>query len=136
MPTVKVHNTELSYEPSDILTFDEGLIGLPGLCQMVLVRQSSIEPFLWLASLDVQGMAFLVVEPHALFPDYSALKTEEGEGPLLLALVKLESEWAKTTVNLRAPLIINPTTKRGLQIVLSDSNYSLAESLPPQLLAA
>jgi flagellar assembly factor FliW len=136
MSTVKVHNTELSYEPSDIITFNEGLIGLPGLRRMVLVRQSGMEPFLWLASLDVQGMAFLVVEPHSLFPRYSALNAEVGEQPLLLALVKLENEWTKTTVNLRAPLVVNPMTRRGLQIVLSDSNYSLAERLPSQLLAA
>lgn len=130
MPTVKVHNTELSYEPSDVITFNEGLIGLPGLRQMVLVRQSSIEPFLWLASLEVQGMAFLVVDPHMVFPDYEGLKTGESERPLLLALVKLESEWSETTINLRAPLVVNPTTKRGLQTILSDSNYSLAERLP------
>lgn len=136
MPTVKVQNTELSYEPSDVITFSEGLIGLSGLRRMVLVGQSSIEPFLWLASLDVQGMAFLVVEPRSLFPDYNARITEEGNDFLLLALVKLETEWANTTVNLRAPLIVNPTTKRGAQVVLSDSNYSLAERLPSQLLAA
>ena len=70
MPTFTLHNNSLEYEPSDVINFAEGLIGLPGLRRLALVRQPEIDPFLWLAALAVDGMAFLVVEPRALFPDY------------------------------------------------------------------
>lgn len=139
MPSVKIKKTEISYEESDVITLEEGLIGLPGLRRMVLVGQSTIDPFLWLASVDVSGMAFLVIEPQLIFSDYklpiAEIKLEE-EKLLALALVKLEPDWGNTTINLRAPIIINRKTKHGVQIVLTDSDYSLTEHLPSTLLAA
>lgn len=143
MPTVTIQNTEISYNEADVITLDEGLIGLTGLHQMVLVGQSSIDPFMWLASVDIQGMAFLIIEPQLIFADYElpfpseGLKQDDNEDELLaLALVKLESDWANTTINLRAPIVINRKTKRGAQIVLTESDYSLTEHLPSTLLAA
>ena len=141
MPTVKIKNEEISYEEADVITLEEGLIGLSGLRQMVLVGQSTIDPFMWLASVDISGMAFLVIEPALLFTDYEnslpdELKQENEEKLLALALVKLESDWEKTTINLRAPILINRKTKRGVQIVLTESDYGLTEYLPSTLLAA
>lgn len=139
MPTVKIKKTEISYEESDVIILEEGLIGLPGLRRMVLVGQSAIDPFLWLASVDIPGMAFLVIEPQLIFSEYelpvAELKLEE-EKLLALALVTLEPDWGNTTINLRAPIVINRETKRGVQIVLMDSDYSLTEHLPSTLLAA
>ncbi|NJM51901.1 MAG: flagellar assembly protein FliW [Blastocatellia bacterium] len=37
---------------------------------------------------------------------------------------------AKTTINLRAPILINKESNRGVQMVLTDSSYQLAENLP------
>lgn len=138
MPTVKIQNAELHYEESDVITLEEGLIGLSGLRQMVLVGQQTIDPFMWLASIDVSGMAFLVIEPQLLFTDYALpLQSDcDEENFLALALVKLESDWANTTMNLRAPIVINRKTKRGAQIVLTETDYSLTEHLPSNLLAA
>lgn len=143
MPTVTIQNTEISYNESDAITLDEGLIGLSGLHRMVLVGQATIDPFMWLASVDIQGMAFLVIEPQLIFTDYELpfpseeLKQDDHEDELLaLALVKLESDWANTTINLRAPIVISRKTKRGAQIVLTESDYSLTEHLPSTLLAA
>lgn len=142
MPSVNIKNTKISYEDADVITLEEGLIGLPGLRQMVLVGQSTIDPFMWLASVDISGMAFLVIDPKLVYTEYALtplledIKQEESEEDLLmLALVKLESEWAETTINLRAPVVINRKTKRGAQIVLTDSDYSLTEHLPTGLLA-
>lgn len=141
MPSVNIKNTKISYENEDVIILEEGLIGLPGLSQMVLVGQTTIDPFMWLASVDISGMAFLVIEPKLIFTDYTLtpllenIKREASEEDLLiLSLVKLESEWTKTTVNLRAPVVINRKTKRGVQIVLTDSDYSLTEYLPSGLL--
>ena len=135
MPIFTLHNNSLEYEPSDVIHFAEGLIGLPGLRRLALVRQPEIDPFLWLAALDVDGMAFLVVEPRTLFPGYE-LPEYDAQEELLLALVKLEPEWTATTVNLRAPLIINRANKCGRQTVLTETPYKLDEHLPGTCLAA
>jgi len=49
---------------------------------------------------------------------------------LSLVIVKISSDWQKTTVNLRAPILINAESKRGVQMVLSESPYGLSENLP------
>jgi flagellar assembly factor FliW len=145
MATIHIQGADLTFAETDVITFDEGLIGLPHLEQMVLVRQSNIAPFLWLASLDDPDLAFLVVDPRLLFPDFK-LQTPEtatlpsgeviDEAPLLLAIVSIAPDWTQSTINLRAPLFISPSTMRGAQIALSDSPYRLDEPLPRELLAA
>lgn len=139
MPTICIQGTELAYDEADIITFDEGLIGLPHLRRMVLVRQSNIAPFLWLASLDDPQAAFLVVNPGALFPTYQPplsaeitqrLGLNEGETPVALSIVLIAPDWTQSTINLRAPIFVCARTMRSAQIVLTDTAYKLDEPLP------
>ena len=139
MSTIRIQGADLAYEESSIITFAEGLIGLPRLRRMVLVRQTDIEPFMWLASLDDPAVAFLVVDPRELFHDYALpamgqlaahLDLDEGEAPLVLTIVTVAPEWAESTANLRAPLLISASSMRGAQSVLADTAYRVAERLP------
>lgn len=139
MQTIRVQGTDLAYEEKDILRFDEGLVGMPQLRRMVLIHYSEIAPLLLLCSLEQPDVTFLVLDASAHFPAYAPrfathLQTQlglaENESPVLLTTVTIAPEWTASTVNLRAPLVIAPTTMRGAQIVLTDSHYQLAEPLP------
>lgn len=139
MQTIHVQGTALAYEEKDILKFDEGLIGMPQLRQMVLLHYTEIAPLLLLCSLEQPDVTFLVLEATAHFPDYAPRLSETvqkqlgltaGEAPVILTTITIAPEWTKSTINLRAPLVIAPTTMRGAQIVLTDSHYQLAEPLP------
>ncbi len=139
MQTIRVQGTDLAYEEKDILKFDEGLIGLPQLRQMVLIHYTEIAPLLLLCSLEQPDVSFLMLEANAHFPDYAPqlppnvrkqLGLADGEAPVILTTVTIAPEWTKSTINLRAPLVIAPTTMRGAQIVLTESHYQLAEPLP------
>ncbi len=122
MPTLTIQGTELQYDEKDIVTFSEGLIGLPHLQRMVIVRQTAIEPLLWLASLDEEGVALVVAETHGIFPAYApALPAdssfrgllEEGETPVTFAIMLIVPEWQKSTANLRAPIFVSTQSRRG-----------------------
>jgi flagellar assembly factor FliW len=139
MSTICIQGTELSYGESDIITFAEGMIGLPHLRRMVVISQPEIEPFLWLASLDDPSVVFLVIEPRGVFPDYApqvpdavraALGLAQDESPLLLTIALIAAEWTESTVNLRAPLMVAAKTMRAAQIVLSDNTYRVDQLLP------
>ncbi len=139
MPSISILGTELTYDDSNIITFEEGLIGMPHLKYMVLVEQTDIAPFLWLASLDDPRVAFLVADPRPIFSTYQPQPTEEINHRLdlnektpktVLSIVKISSEWAKTTFNLRAPIFISPKSMKGAQIPLQDTAYRLEEPLP------
>ncbi|MGH9945437.1 MAG: flagellar assembly protein FliW, partial [Pyrinomonadaceae bacterium] len=90
--------------------------------------------------LDTDEVAFVVVDPRELFADYAPRIAEDAAGrfpfladedrPLLLSIVVVRREWAGTTVNLRAPLIVSPRTMHGAQVPLADSPYRVDEPLP------
>jgi flagellar assembly factor FliW len=145
MPTLRIQGNEIPYEEKDIITFPHGLIGLPHLTRLVAVRQTTIEPFLWLATIDEDGVAFVVAEAHSLYSSYTpnvpadSVLDEllaEGERPVVLAIVLIDADWQKSTVNLRAPLFISSQTMRGAQIALADNVFSVCEPLPIAAAAA
>ena len=139
MPTFMIQGTEISYNENDIITFSEGLIGLPHLKRLVVVRQSNIEPFLWLVSVDEDATAFVAADARALFPGYSptlpadsslrGTLTVDGKSDVL-AIVLIAPDSQRTTANLRAPLFISPRTMKGQQIVLTDNSFGVGEPLP------
>lgn len=139
MPTIRIQGKDLTYEEKDIIKFDEGLIGMPHLQRMVLINNTEIAPFFLLCSLDDSQINFLVLEANTYFPNYSPhfseiLRQQLGigktENPLVLVTVTIASEWIKSTINLRAPIVVAAATMQGAQVVLSDSQYQLAEPLP------
>ena len=120
------------YNENEIIDFAEGLIGLPEMRRAVLIPLPEYAPFCWLTSVDDELKRFVVVNPAEIYADYNpSLPGEMREMDLTtLAIVKISSDWRKTTINLRAPILINNGTKRGTQYVLTDSSYQLAETLP------
>jgi len=145
MPTLRIQGNDIPYEEKDIISFPHGLIGLPQLNKMVAVRQSAIEPFLWLASVAEDGAAFVVAEARSLYPTYTpnvpadSVLNEimaEGEQPVVLGIVLIDADWQKSTVNLRAPLFISSRTMRGAQVALADNAFSVCEPLPIAAAAA
>jgi flagellar assembly factor FliW len=139
MQTIHVQGTELAYEEKDIIRFDEGLIGMPHLQRMVLIHYSEIAPLLLLCALDHPDVTFLVLEAQSHIPDYAprvspVIRQQLGlaatEEPVFLTTVTIAPEWTASTINMRAPLVLAPTTMRGAQVVLTESSYQLAEPLP------
>lgn len=142
MPNITVLKQEITYDEADIINFPEGLVGLPRLRRMVLVHRPDLAPFLWLASLDDPSVAFVVVNPRAIFAGYEASEDvrqlaalPSDEEPVLLAIVLVSEEWTQSSVNLRAPLVVSPRTMTGRQVVLSGGVHRLDEPLRVALAA-
>lgn len=131
MSVITIKGKEIPYDENEIITFAEGLIGMPEMRRAVLVPMDEFEPFCWLASVESEKARFVVVDPNAVFAGYEPFSSEEAASANMqtLAIVKISSDWQKTTVNLRAPLVINKETQIGSQLILSDSKYQFAESL-------
>lgn len=131
MPSLKINGVDVEYSESQVLTFPEGLIGLPDVRRAALIPLKELEPFCWLSSIDERPAHFVVVDPSAVFSNYQAVSVAgpEAESLQTLAIVKVASDWSKTTVNLRAPIVVNRETKRGAQVILSESSYQFDETL-------
>ncbi len=137
MPKISIRENNYSYAEDDVVNFAEGLVGLPNMRKAVFIALPDYNPFYWLASLSDEETRFIVVNPNEMYTDFSLPKLPELETLSILdqpnsvlSIVKISSDWKKTTVNLRAPILLNWKTKKGVQVILSDNKYQLAEPLP------
>ncbi|WP_183094863.1 flagellar assembly protein FliW [Nocardioides stalactiti] len=89
-------------------------------------------------SLSRDDLEFVVVPPAPFYPDYAPeiddetvaeLGIESPEDVLLLLVVRAGTSLADTTVNLKAPLLVNLVTRRASQVILEDQDLPLAAPL-------
>lgn len=131
----------LTVDPQEVLSLPEGMIGFPGLTRFILFRHKEGSPFLWLQSLEAEDLAFVLMDPLLLVPDYD-LNIPPEDGTLLgiedagnsiqaWAVVNIgRQEPPEITANLLAPLVVNPGARLGKQIVLFDSPYAIRHPVP------
>jgi flagellar assembly factor FliW len=114
-----------------VIEFPDGLPGFERCHQFVLLTGPAVAPFTIVQGLGPDSPAFAAIDPARVIDGYRAELDDAdrarlgatGDATLLwLALVSPQQEPAPT-VNLRAPLVINPTTLRGIQLIAADSPY-------------
>lgn len=120
-----------SLTADDVVTFVEGLPGFESCRRFILVASPGLSPFTLVQGVGDGAPSFVAIDPHLVDRDYltslervdlARLKAEAG-GPLLwLALVTAQDS-GEATVNLRAPLVINPGSMCGIQVIAADSPY-------------
>ncbi len=114
-----------------VLTFQTGLIGFNQHTRYSLLGGGEGQGYEWLQSLDDGNIAFVVVQPGLIKPDYHIeiqddalheIDFQEGDDVVVLSIVTIPpNEPEKATVNLQGPLVINATRNRGKQIILNES---------------
>ena len=113
--------------------------GFPDHRDYVLVTADGDGLLHWLQSLDADGPRFLAIAPARCFPDYAPvlpasvcaeLGLEDPSSARLFCLVTVPPEGpAAATVNLRAPVVVNPENWRATQVVLTDSAHPIRRPL-------
>ncbi|HVT46345.1 MAG TPA: flagellar assembly protein FliW [Vicinamibacterales bacterium] len=121
----------------EVVTFADGLPGFESSHRFVLVASPSLDPFTLLQGMGPDAPSFVAIDPRQVEPSFAGeaaladrarLDAAPGAPLLWLALVSAH-EHAPATVNLRAPIVINPASMRGIQIVPAESPYRLDHPL-------
>jgi flagellar assembly factor FliW len=129
---------KISYDEAEVLRFPQGLVGFPDMTRFFMYADERVAPLAWLCSLDDAALSFLVCDPFLFFPEYEvnvklppALRQQMGEqGDLrVLTIVTINADFAKSTVNLLGPLVINARTRNAWQIILEDERLSTRHPL-------
>ena len=98
----------------------------------VLIEPDS--PVEWLQSLDDPGVCFPMIEPFLIDTEYqvelsdgdaSAIGAKVPEDVSMRVIVTVREPVEETTANMLAPLVFNPKTRLGRQIVLQESDYPI-----------
>ncbi|MBF0423198.1 MAG: flagellar assembly protein FliW [Magnetococcales bacterium] len=140
---IEVHGTRfgtLSIDPDDVIRLEDGLLGFPMSRRYVMFPYSDDSSFFWLQSVDEPEISFIVVNPFDFFSDLEFEVSDADAGSI--GLEKLEDVEMFTLVtipeghpeemrtNLAGPVIVNVSTRKGKQILLSQ--YSARQPLIPQ----
>jgi flagellar assembly factor FliW len=118
------------------ITFADGLPGFEAQREYILMTSRDLEPFAHLRGLGLDAPSFLAIDPRRVVADYrrdlseaDRVRLEANEGAALLWLALVRPRDSGATVNLRAPIVINPSAMRGLQLVDADDSYPLDHPL-------
>ena len=121
---------EVEIQQSEIITFENGLPGFQQYTKYILLGLDADLPLALLQSTEDEQVGFVVGYPFAFKSDYIFDLSEDDKEQLLLekesdvatyTVITLKENFADSTINLLAPIIINTKQKLGKQIVLQDS---------------
>lgn len=123
---------EIEIQDDKIIRFDNGIIGFPELKEFTLIFDSEKEDktsISWLQSLNEPELAFPVMDPLTVYPDYNPSIEDELLKPLgeltpdnlfVLVTVTVPADIQEIAVNLKAPIVINTDTKKANQLIVDN----------------
>jgi len=124
----------IEIEDSAVITLTQPIIGFEENRRFVILPGPEGSPVQWLQSTDRGDLAFLIMDPRAVVPDYhvdlnshdlAELAASGVEELNVYTLVVVPQDKTQVRTNLRAPLIINPKQRLGKQTILERSDYPI-----------
>lgn len=125
--TIEINERKIINFPHSIPGFTER--------EFIVVMIEAHLPFFWLQALHNPDLAFVIADPFLFFPDYTpnignADKVFLGiKNDMLVYAITVVREGAYVTMNLLAPIIVNPATNIARQVVLENSSYTVRHNV-------
>ena len=116
-----------------VLHFPDGIPGFPDLREFLLVDFHEDGIFQQLQSIEDTAVSMIVCVPWLFHPDYAPvlsdaeqaeLELERPEEAIVFVPVSFDPDAKQVFLNLLGPFVVNGSTRRGLQLVLTGSEYS------------
>ena len=119
---------EIEYEESDVIHFPVGLFGFDDEHSFLLLPfEGSNGTMLCMQSTSTPLLAFVVLDPFSLYPEYTPILQEnelqqfgvkENQELFYYVLCAVKNPISSSTVNLRCPIVIHPEKLEARQIIL------------------
>ena len=130
---------KIAVEDEKIIRFEDGILGFPDLTDFTLIYdldRGSDASIKWLQSIDEPGFALPVMNPELVMPGYTPRFDKslieslgdnlESDNILIFVTVTIpRNDVTKTTVNLKAPIIISVENRKAVQIITEGEAYSV-----------
>ncbi|MEN9360059.1 MAG: hypothetical protein RL095_1594 [Verrucomicrobiota bacterium] len=116
-----------SLEKDAVYEFPEGIPAFEDARRFTLLSTDEIKPFLYLKSLDLEGLGFVCIDPFMIYSGYLArisaadmikLELRDASEAIVLSFVTVQQNPQENTANLLAPIIINLRNRKGRQVIL------------------
>jgi flagellar assembly factor FliW len=136
----------VSYEAAAAVEFPAGLPGFENCRRFLPIEDAARLPLVFMQSLEQPALCFLTLHVAAIDPGYQLKMSAEdmasvgfdqppGTAVDMVCLAVLSIAYADApTVNLLAPIVVNPQTGRAVQSVRDDAVYRCRQPLgPPEM---
>ena len=138
---------EIEINEQDLLEFEYGIPGFENMTKFVILGKTDDEssPFFWLQSAQNQNLAFGIMNPRDLVPDYEVeidmftanlLQIKDENDALIYAIVTVPEDISKISINLKAPIVINAKNNRGCQVVIEKEKYKFKHIITEEFVKA
>jgi flagellar assembly factor FliW len=125
----------IEIDENGIIDFPEGLPAFEDVKRFILLGNSDQDSaFQWLQGVDNAELAFVVIDPKHIKPDYivdiddsevDILAISDVNKVLVYSIVVIPQDISKMTANLKAPVLVNTENRRGKQVVMEKGNYGI-----------
>jgi flagellar assembly factor FliW len=119
---------------SDLIKFNEGLLGFGDLRKFVLLDDPNDEIFAWLQSCEKPAVAFPILEPELFAADYKPTLTkndlisiglEDRSRMRIFNIVTIPDDVTQMTANMKAPVVINVKDRVAKQVVVQENDLQI-----------
>ena len=126
------------------ISFPFGLLGFESFKEYAIM-DAERQPFYWLQSIDVEQVAFVLINPFLFRPDYEMnidndellrIGVTDPSKALIFSIVTIPGDGSPMTANLQGPIVINRDNRLGFQAVLTDSRWKTKHDISAELQAA
>lgn len=140
-----IHFGKIEIKESDIIRFEEGIIGFEDIKTYGVVNSEDPEsPFKWIQAVNKPDLAFALVDPFKIKKDYDFELKNEYVDSLgikdvseidVLSIVVVPEDMKKISMNLKAPIIVNKKNNKAAQVVLETDKYTVRHFILDELKA-
>jgi len=134
----------ISYEPDSVIECPAGLPGFEQERRFIIIEQAINKPLIFFQSLSRPDLCFVTLPLASVAPDYQLrlsgedLQTlglppewrQEAQAEILALVVISLAEGRPPTANLLSPIVIHWASRRAVQSIQIDCQYSHQEPLP------
>lgn len=120
------------------IQFKKGIPGFENFKNFKILDLEDNKQFKILQSMEEKNISFVVTSPFEIYKEYvidlndeiiKELDIQNSEDVLVLSIITLGETLEKSTLNLKAPLIINIKNNLGRQLILQSEKYETKHPL-------
>ncbi|MFB6356449.1 MAG: flagellar assembly protein FliW [bacterium] len=125
---------EIEVDSSKIVNIEGGLFGFEDHEEFVIIGKKEEQPFEWLQAVDDSTLAFVMVQPLVVRPNYElsllqedlySIGAESTDDIIPYLLLVVPDDPQEMTANLKGPVIINQENLQGKQVINQIDEYGV-----------
>ncbi len=131
------HFGEIDLDENKIIHFDGGILGFEEFKDYTILfdNEDGEQPNIsWLQSIDEPSLSIPIVSPFLIKEDYNPEIEDEylksldkltDTNLIVMVSITVPSDVSKISANLKAPFIFNSDTRKGVQVIVENSDYEV-----------